>query len=515
MPDASGERDQAAIVEAFESGAAIGSAHPLTRIDTHMSYVFLGPKRAYKLKRVRRHPFADMSSLEARRCACESELAVNRALAPTLYEAVLPVIRGPDGAIEVEGPGEPIDWVVVMRRFADGALLSERAATGLLTPGAVVQAVDAVADFHRALKPHFDAGYSVDYRRIADGLRRTEAEGAAALGLAPASEALFSAIEREIGRLSPLIEARRRDGWVRRGHGDLHLGNICVHEGRVTPFDALEFDPALATADVVYDIAFLLMDLRARGLDGLANVAMNHYWDVSAQPEEALALLPLFTALRAAVRMAVSVEAADLVQAERYRTLGLALLDQKAPQLVAVGGLSGTGKSTVAKALAPDLPGACGGRLLRTDVIRKQLAGLRPTDRLAAAAHEPAGRAAVSRVLAQRAWRALEAGCSVVADATFREAAARAAIEAAVRAGPFTGLWLRTGPEVRIARIARRHEDASDVTLEGALAQTEPGDLGPRWRVLDAGVPVGAAVQAALEAVTESLQARGPQVSIT
>jgi aminoglycoside phosphotransferase family enzyme/predicted kinase len=479
------EPDQMAIIAAIESGAATGSGRPLKRIDTNMSHVFLGTERVYKLKRSRRHPFADMSSAESRRRACEAELVVNRALAPGLYEAVLPVCRD-NGGIRIGGPGEAVDWVVVMRRFPDGALFEEIAEAGQLTSTLVGQAVAAIVDFHASWPPRADVGHAADYRRIIAGLRRTEAEGAAALGVRPASEALFSGLEREVSKRAPLIEARRKAGRVRRGHGDLHLRNICIWGGRVTPFDALEFDPALATADVIYDVAFLLMDLRARVLDQLANGAMNHYWDLSAQPEEGLALLPLFMALRAAVRMAVAVEAGDQVQAARYRDLGLDILQPRPPRLLAIGGLSGSGKSTLARVLAPELSGPCGGRLLRTDAIRKALSGVKPTARLRDDAYDPAARAAIYRALAQRALDALGAGSSVIADATFREDQARTDIERTAGDHAFLGLWLKASAAVRVGRVAERQGDISDATAAIALTQVEPDRFGGAWRVLNA-----------------------------
>lgn len=483
--------DQGRIVSALQDGAATGDDQPLTRIDTHMSHVFLGKGRVYKLKRDRRHPFADMSTVAARHLACEAELAVNKALAPDLYEAVLPVVRDQGGAIRVGGPGEVIDWVVTMRRFPDGALLDELAEAGNLTRDLILRAADVVAHFHASLPSRSDVGRTVDYRRILEGLRRTEGEGAAAFDLRPGSEPLFDALGHELARLSPLIEARRKAGWVRRGHGDLHLRNICLVDDRVTPFDALEFDPALATADVIYDAAFLFMDLRARGLDDLANAAMNRYWDASHQPEEALALLPLFMALRATVRMAVAVEAGDLVQAARYRSLGLDLLQPSPPRLLAVGGLSGTGKSTVARALAPELPGACGARLLQTDAIRKAPA----TAPRSYAAYDARARATVYDALAGRARDALAAGAWVIADATFRERRARAQIARAADGLDFIGLWLRAPADVRVARVAGRRGDVSDATPQVALAQVEPDSLGEVWRVLDADRPVSFLVE--------------------
>jgi aminoglycoside phosphotransferase family enzyme/predicted kinase len=484
-PETRIEPDQTAIVAAIASGDATGDGRPLKRIDTNMSHIFLGTERVYKLKRSRRHPFADMSSAESRRRACEAEIVVNQALAPGLYEGVLPVCRD-SGGIKIGGPGEAVDWVVVMHRFPDGALLEEIAEAGQLTSTLVCQAVAAIVDFHASSPPRTDVGHAADYRRIIAGLRRTESEGAAALGVRPASAALFAGLEREVSKFAPLIEARRKAGWVRRGHGDLHLRNICIWGGRVTPFDALEFNPALATTDVIYDVAFLLMDLRARALDQLANEAMNNYWDVSAQPEEGLALLPLFMALRAAVRMAVAIEDGDPVQAARYRDLGLDILQPRLPRLLAIGGLSGTGKSTLARALAPELSGPCGGRLLRTDAIRNALAGVRPTARLRDDAYEPAARAAIYRALAQQACDALVAGSSVIADATFRQEQARTDIERTAGARAFLGLWLKASATVRVGRVATRQGDISDATPAIALTQVEPDKFGNAWRVLNA-----------------------------
>jgi aminoglycoside phosphotransferase family enzyme/predicted kinase len=477
--------DQTVIVAAIESGAATGDGRPLKRIDTHMSHIFLGKERVYKLKRSRRHPFADMSSAELRRRACEAELVVNQALAPSLYEAVLPVCRD-SGDIRIGGQGEVVDWVVVMQRFPDGALLEEIADAGQLTSTLVGQAVAAIVDFHASSPPRADVGHAVDYRQIIAGLRRTEADGAAALGVSSASEALFTGLEREVSKFAPLIEVRRKAGWVRRGHGDLHLRNICIWKGRVTPFDALEFDPALATTDVIYDVAFLLMDLRARALGQLVNGAMNDYWDFSAQPEEGLALLPLFMALRAAVRMAVAVEAGNRVEAERYRDLGLDILQPQRSRLLAIGGLSGTGKSTLAKVLAPKLSGPCGARLLRTDAIRKALARVKPTARLRGDAYEPAARAAIYRALAQQARDALVGGSSVIADATFQDDQARTDIERTAGDRSFLGLWLKASTAVRVGRVAARQGDISDATPAIALAQVEPDQFGGAWRVLNA-----------------------------
>jgi aminoglycoside phosphotransferase family enzyme/predicted kinase len=480
------EADQAAVVAALESGAATHDSAPLRRIDTHLSRVFIAPGQVYKLSRARRHAFIDLSEPRRRQAAAAAEVTINRRLAPGLYRGTSVVTRAADGAIGLDGPGEAIDWVVVMKPIAPGAILDEMAEAGALPVALVESLAKALAGFHASLAPDHAAGRPSDYRRILDGLRATEAQGAAALHARRRSGGLFARLEAELARLSPAIAARRRAGFVRHGHGDLHLRNICVFEGEVTPFDALAFDPALATSDVLYDLAFLLMDLRARDLAAHANAAMNRYWDASGQSEAALALLPFFMALRASVRMAVLTESGDLAQAGRYRRLALRLLASARPCLAAIGGLSGTGKSVVARALAPRMPGVCGARLLRSDIVRKQLAGVAATRRLDVAAYAPAARAAVYRALARRAREALAAGAVVVADATFRERGARRTIEAAALGHPFAGLWLRTSAKMRIARVAGRQGDASDITAERAADQVDPADLSASWRILDA-----------------------------
>jgi aminoglycoside phosphotransferase family enzyme/predicted kinase len=473
--------EQAETVRALQSGEAMGVRGALKRIDTHLSHVFLAPDRVYKLKRAVKLPFVDFSTLQQRHAACEAELQVNRRFAPQIYLGCEPVVRT-RGGLRLGGAGEAADWVVVMRRFPDGALFDELAAAGRLPAEEVGRAVEAVALAHLAAPPVADMGLPQDYLRTVRNLRRTEAEGAARHGLEPGPDDLYAGIETAITAAAPLIEARRAAGRVRRGHGDLHLRNLCLYEGHALAFDALEFDPRLSTTDVLYDLAFLLMDLRRRGLDQHASLAMNRYFDAAGEPAAALALLAPFMALRAAVRCAVAMEAGEPEEAASYRGLGLELLRLVRPRLVAIGGLSGSGKSAVARLIAPRLPGACGARILRTDVMRKAEAGAAETQRLPQSAYDPGRRLDVYRRLASEAAEGLKAGCSVLADATFQQAEARAALAAA---GPFQGVWLRASLEVRLRRVAGRAGDASDATAEVARAQAEP-ELEPGWAVIPA-----------------------------
>lgn len=461
------------------------------RVDTHMSHVFLTPSHAYKLKRAVVHPFADMSTLARREAACREELTINQRLAPRLYERVEPIVRTSAGTFEIGGEGTPVDVVVRMRRFADSALFSEMAATGVLTAAHVDEAVDRLIDLHRSQPADADRGGSDDWRNVLLGLRQTSMAGETRLP--ERIQRLFDELDRRLAGGASVLAARRARGWVRRGHGDFHLQNICVFEGAVTPFDALEFDPTLATTDVIYDVAFLLMDLQARGRAEDANRAMNRYWDRFDQDEAALGLLPFFMAMRAAVRMAVAREAGRPADADLYLTLAETLLSPPPARLVAIGGLSGAGKSSVARGVAPSLPGCNGARVLSADMLRKRNAGLRPEDRLEPSHYTPERREAVYADLTSRAGAALAAGTSVVADATFQNETARRRVEAAAGAHPFTGIWLDLDVTVRVERVSTRHNDVSDISPRDAARQAIQGHLG-RWHIVDAGRPMDATI---------------------
>jgi aminoglycoside phosphotransferase family enzyme/predicted kinase len=492
------EQLQDDLIHAFVGGQVAGAPAPVDHLRTHLSHVFLAGNRAIKLKRAIKLPFVDFSSSSQRRRACEAEIAVNRAMAGELYLGVEPITHQA-GRFEIAGEGQAVDWVVVMRRFDQDEQFDRLAIAGALSRSIVEDAVRGLVEAHAAAAPALHAGYSAYYRQIIHKLRDTEAHGARALGLTAGSAALFGHLDEDLVRIGHLIEARRRSGKVRRGHGDLHLRNLCLWQGKPLAFDALEFDEAMATSDVLYDLAFLLMDLRRIGLGQHANAAMNRYWDAAGENEAALALLPFFTSLRAAVRMAVAVEAGELTEAHLYRTLGLDLLDRARPKLIAVGGLSGTGKSTIAQALAACLLGPAGARLLRSDVIRKRRAGLSLDMRAGEASYAPERRCEIYRELVCRAAAAVGAGADVIADATFRATSTREVIAAAAGHMPFAGYWLSAPLSVRLARVAGRVHDASDADVHVAQAQNEPADISGAWRVIDADRPVSIIVAEILE----------------
>ena len=246
--------------------------------------------------------------------------------------------------------------------------------------------------------------------------------------------------------------------------------------GQPVPFDAIEFSDKIANIDVLYDLAFALMDLARQGLGALANRLLNEWlWRVDelegASHEEALALLPMFLARRAAIRAYVdsavtAVSGADNAPARAYQKAALAFLQPAPPRLVAIGGLSGSGKTTLALKLAPEIGRSPGGIVVRTDVERKRQAGVPLQEPMPAGSYSPKASALVYAAFMARAERVLRAGHSVVLDAVFARPEERAAAEALARkvGVPFHGIWLDVPKHVAQQRVTNRKGDASDAT---------------------------------------------------
>ncbi len=298
---------------------------------------------------------------------------------------------------------------------------------------------------------------------------------------------------RELARCATLVDTRARAGRVRFGHGDLHLGNIALFEGKPLLFDRLEFSDDLATVDVLYDLAFLVMDLLRAGLADEASMVANRYVDRSPDDEDGWCLFPLFLSLRATVRAHVRVAVGQAAEANAYLALAREVLQRAAPRLAAIGGRSGSGKSTLARALAGRLGTPPGARVLRSDVLRKRLAGVPPETQLPTDSYTAEASAAVYSTLIAVGEQHLARDVSVVLDAAFlTEAERRDAAALANRAsGPFTGLWLEASEGDRMTRLESRGADASDATSEVVTRQSHrsTGDL-EGWTVLDAAQPL-------------------------
>jgi aminoglycoside phosphotransferase family enzyme/predicted kinase len=452
---------------------------PERRVDTHGAVVFLTRERAYKLKRAVKFPYMDFSTVERRQAMCAAEIEINRKLAPEIYLGVALVRRTIEGLVLGE-PGETasdaIDALVVMRRFDEEGLLDRMAGRGALTPDLMTLLGTRVAHFHDGLEPvrstfcmpdSYRHSVAADVRQMLEAGDRLDPPTSARL-----AEMMPAALEPYMG----LVERRVAAGAVRRCHGDLHLRNIVLIDGRPVPFDAIEFSERIANIDVLYDLAFTLMDLCERRLRPLANRLLNEWlWRIAELPEapheEALALLPMFLSRRASIRafvdaQAAAVSGADTARARDYQKVALSFLQPAPPRLLAIGGLSGSGKTTLALKLAPEIGRSPGAVVVRSDVERKRRAQIALEERMPAGSYTPQASAEVYDALMRRAQCVLEAGHSVVLDAVFARKEERAAAEALARKVdvPFEGIWLDVPKDVAQARVAGRKADASDAT---------------------------------------------------
>ena len=456
-----------------------------------------------------------------RHVACEAEVRLNRRTAPSLYLGVLPVTREADGSLALGGRGVPLDWLVEMARFDQETLFDRLAERHRLDLALMDGLADASVRLHKGAEPRPDRGGRGGMAWVIDGNALGFAEQGATVLEQAACTRLTADARAALDRHAELLEARRRQGLVRCCHGDLHLRNICLVDGVPTLFDAVEFNEDISSVDVLYDLAFLLMDLWRRDLRSHANVVFNEYFartvDLGGLP-----LLPLFLSCRAAVRAKTSVTAAAVQPGERrtrelqatarqYLALAQELLCPPAACLIAVGGFSGSGKSTLARRLGPGVGRPPGALIVRSDVIRKALFGVSPLTRLGLEGYTPAVTRTVYQTIADRARTALEAGHAVIADAVYADPHEREEIAAVARqAGArFIGLWIDGPLEILASRLRARAADASDATADVLQLQMR-SEVGPLdWQRLDGSLDA-ASVQRDAEALLIRLQISRP-----
>lgn len=450
--------DQDAVIAFLSAPASHGVADGgVERIETHCSIVFLAGDRAYKLKRAIRYSSLDYTTCESRRAACAAELRLNRRTAPEIYLCVRSINRDANAGLAFDGPGPALDYVVVMRRFAQSDLFDRLAETGRLTPDLMHDLGSAIARFHVAAEITPEFGGSVAIRRvIADNERELGLVAPALDGVTV--ETLGGRAHFALERVAELLDRRRRDGKVRRCHGDLRLANICLWQGRATLFDCIEFSEEIGCIDVLYDLAFLLMDLQLRGRGDLGNAVFNAWMDLTPETD-GLLVLPLFLALRAATRSYALAGGAQrranprqaarlLAQARQHVHASIDFLLPRHPVLILLGGESDPDRTELAAMFAARTTPVPGARILQLTPDR------------------------------EATWRTanevLEAGCSVVIEGAFTAASdrQRAADLAACLAVPSHGFFLGAPPAGLDARLWQPL-DASCGAL-AALASAAP-----------------------------------------
>lgn len=465
-------------------------------METHISRIFLAGTRAYKMKRAVKLPYVDFSTPQLRLSACRKEVELNAPTAPGLYLGVRYITLSGGGDLAFDGEGDTVDAVVEMQRFEQSCLLDRKAEKGELTPRLMTDVARAIERFH-GVAAVVRAGSGSG--NIAGVLDINEA-GFATSHLFPQIEvaSLNRRFRAALARHAGLLDRRATAGKVRRGHGDLHLRNICVLDGKPCLFDCIEFNEQIASIDVLYDLAFLLMDLWHRDLPDLANLVMNRYLD-ETEEDDGFVLLPFFMALRAAVRAHVTAtqleeggheDAVLAGQARSYFNLANALLEDRPARLVAIGGFSGSGKTTVAEALAAHVSTPPGARILESDRLRKAMHGVSAETRLAEEAYRPEISERVYADMARKAGTILGQGGAVVADAVFDRAGDRTRIDGAARGAgvSFVGVWLDAGAALLRRRVSERKAGGpSDATVDVLAMQLRRQRDDIRWKKIDAG----------------------------
>lgn len=450
-------------------------------IETHISWVLLAGEQAYKIKKPLDLGFLDFSTLKRRRFYCEEEVRLNRRLAPEIYLDVVP-ITGRQDAARIVGDGLALEWAVRMRAFPPDATLDR---AGCLTGTHIDAIADTLARFHASIDPAPpDSPYgSLDavmypvrenFRQIRD------------LKPDPVALNLLNQIETwsetEGARLADHFAARKRGGWVRECHGDLHLGNIAWVDDKPLIFDCIEFDPALRFIDVTSEVAFLTMDLISRGRSELAWRFLNRWLEYTGD-YAGLAALPFYQVYRAMVRAKVNLiraaqaDAAAGGAALDYLRLAKRLSQPRRPALLVMHGVSGAGKTSLSQQILE----ALGGVRLRSDVERKRLFGLQPLEashRIPGGIYTEAASRRTFERLAQLASMLLRQGYIVIADATFLRQAHRLPMIQAAKAArvPWRILSLQAPVDVlkqRVQRRAKARSDASEATVEVLLKQLD------------------------------------------
>lgn len=497
--------DQSSIIEALSRPETYGlkSSHKVYVKETNISELFLTGEKAYKLKRGIKYPYVDYSTPEKRLLACEKEMRICDIFAPGLCLGVEKVVADRKGRVMLgkncpEPAPEVLDYVLVMHEFTEEMLFDHMADKGDLDRFEMMDTAEAIFSAHQKAAPTMRRkGAEIISGRIQENnmmLRSFVPD----IFDAEDIDALESNQLKELETNEKLLNNRCEEGQIRWCHGDLTLRNIAMWDGKVTLFNPIEFNDDLAQIDVLYDFAFLLIDMESKGLRRLASILFNHYMAFSAD-WEGIPALPLFLSCRAAVNAYVfaqrSVEVKDrhesnLLANKAYEHLVIArrFLDREKPILIACGGLSGSGKSRIGREVAPFVGRPPGAVILRDDVLRKNMYNMQLEEFLDESAYTPENEAKVFDKLCEECRRVLKTGQSVVADALFHDEKHRQKIEELAREMKvgFQGIWADAPLEVRVQRVASRVRNPSDVKTADVLERQLDIDVGYiSWEKID------------------------------
>ncbi|MDF2366207.1 bifunctional aminoglycoside phosphotransferase/ATP-binding protein [Sneathiella sp.] len=468
--------------------------------ETHGAMVFLAGDMAYKIKKAIKFPYMDFSTLAKRRHFCEREIAINQPTAPEIYLGLVTITKEADGCLMLDGSGQIVEWAVKMRRFDQEMMLDQLPHDKVTEKALIERLAKAVFDYHQHAPAERASDGPGRIQLLIDELKDSFRKSPEIFPKGEATQ-FASMAEEHLSHAHYCLRLRGRRGFIRRCHGDLHLRNIVLMDEKPVLFDALEFDEELATIDTLYDLAFLLMDLDQRHMSPSANQLLNRYLYLSRALEDIYGMkaMPLFLAIRAGIRAMVANDHAQQLSggvadeerttAKEYFSTAMQYLSPKKPALVAIGGFSGTGKTTLASLLAGTLEQAPGFLHFRTDLERKALFNVPETERLAPSSYTQEVSDQVYAKLLRKARIGLKARQRIIVDAVFSKEREREDFESLAKelGVPFIGIWLEADEKVISARVEARKGDASDATPAVVHQQIERGVSGLTWHRINAG----------------------------
>lgn len=485
---------------------------PIRLLQTHVSYVFLTGDYAYKLKKPVNFGFLDYSTLEKRQHFCQEELKLNQRGAALLYLEVVPVYQSGD-TFQLEGSGEPVEYAVKMRQFPQDTLLSQVFERGELTEAVLRGLAEAIAQFHQAATTNDEIRSFGTVEAVRQPFDENYEQTAGFIG-GPQTQAQFDGTQAYTDQFfatqADLLQQRIDGNWIRACHGDLHLNNICHWQDQLLLFDCIEFNKPFRFVDVMYDIAYIVMDLTAQGRTDLAATFISHYVEQTGD-WEGLQILPLYVSRQAYVRAKVTsfllgdpaipedVKQQASAKAAQYYTLAHDYVQPKPGRLILMAGLSGSGKSTTAQAISRQL----GAIQLRSDAVRKHLAGIPLQQRGDDSLYTPEiSQKTYDRLLSLGILLAKQ-GYTVILDAKYDRVALREGAIAQSQAHdiPLNAVYCTAPEAVLQQRLEARQGDIADATVAVLANQTmEPfgSDEAINVTTVDTTQPVGPQLQALL-----------------
>lgn len=450
-------------------------------IQTHVSYVFLTGDYVYKLKKPVNFGFLDYSTLEKRKFYCEEELRLNQRGAAELYLGILPIAQNGD-QFTLDGDGEVVDYVVKMQQFPQETLLSEMYDRGELTEQHLIDLAKVLAAFHKSAPTNDYILSFGEVSQIRQAIDENYDQTVGYIGVAQTQEQFDQTkayTDKLFAESESLFKSRVEQQFIRECHGDLHLRNICLWNGKVLLFDCIEFNEPFRFVDTMYDVAFFAMDLDAKDRTDLSNLFLNTYLEQSGD-WEGLQVLPLYLSRQSYVRAKVtsfllsdpnvpeSVKAESKETASRYYRLSWEYTKPKQGKIILMSGLSGSGKSTIAAKLAREL----GAIQIRSDAVRKHLGGV--------ALDEKGDESLYSAEMTQKTYDRLlnlgvtlaSQGYTVILDAKYDRQALRASVIEQAQGIPVEILYCEASEEELRDRIAQRQGDISDADLDVLAKQS-------------------------------------------